>query len=308
MASPLRLTVCRRGDAGSVARLGGRRRLGRGPRRVRGRRGRAVALPDDERPDPPEPGRRIGAAGRRPAAARARPGRGGPGPPRHRRPLRSARAPRPRPPRLRGRPARVASGRRRARTGPPAPGSWIGPSAAGCATSRADRPRRDRQGPRRCAGRRRSSTDAASTRYLLEAGGDLVARGPGPDGDPWLVGIEDPAGGPEPLAAIAVEDGAVATSSVRLRSWVHDGRTVHHLLDPRTGEPAEAGLRAVTVVGPDPAWAEVWSKTLFIGGGARSRGEARRAWPRRLVGDRRRETLEMTAAARARTAWVEGED
>ena len=35
-------------------------------------------------------------------------------------------------------------------------------------------------------------------RYLLEAGGDLVARGPGPDGGPWLVGIEDPAGGDGP--------------------------------------------------------------------------------------------------------------
>ena len=144
------------------------------------------------------------------------------------------------------------------------------------------------------------------TGYLLEAGGDLVAHGPGPDGDPWLVGIEDPAGGADPLAAIALDSGAVATSSVRLRSWVHDDRTVHHLLDPRTGEPAEGGLRAVTVFGLDPAWAEVWSKTLFVGGGraiaseARARGLA--AWWVTDAGD-----LEMTAAARARTAWVEGE-
>jgi FAD:protein FMN transferase len=144
------------------------------------------------------------------------------------------------------------------------------------------------------------------TRYLLEAGGDLVARGPGPDGDPWLVGIEDPAGGPDPLGAIAVEAGAVATSSVRLRSWVHDGRTVHHLLDPRTGEPAESGLRAVTVFGPDPAWAEIWSKTLFVGGRAAIAGEARgrglAAWWVTDAGG-----LEMTPAARSRTAWVDGE-
>jgi FAD:protein FMN transferase len=144
------------------------------------------------------------------------------------------------------------------------------------------------------------------TRYLLEAGGDLVARGPGPDGDPWLVGIEDPAGGPDPLGAIIVEDGAVATSSVRIRSWVRDGRTVHHLLDPWTGEPVEAGLRSVTVFGPDPAWAEVWSKTLFVGGGRTVAAEARRrglpAWWVTDAG-----VLEMTAAARARTAWVEGE-
>ncbi len=142
--------------------------------------------------------------------------------------------------------------------------------------------------------------------YLLEAGGDLVARAPGPDGGPWLVGVEDPAGGAEPLAGIAVEHGALATSSVRLRSWVTDGRRVHHLVDPRTGEPADRGLRAVTVHGPDPAWAEVWSKTLFIEGRARitavarSRGLA--AW---WVADDG--SLEMTPAARERTAWVEGE-
>jgi len=142
--------------------------------------------------------------------------------------------------------------------------------------------------------------------FLLEAGGDLVAHAPGPEGGPWLVGVEDPAGGPVPLAGIAVEHGALATSSVRLRSWVSEGRHVHHLVDPRTGEPADDGLLAVTVHGPDPAWAEVWSKTLFIEGReritsvARSRGLA--AWWVANDG-----TLEMTPAARERTAWVHGE-
>jgi len=140
---------------------------------------------------------------------------------------------------------------------------------------------------------------------LLEAGGDLVARGLDPDGVPWQLGVEDPAGG-EDLAVIAVSDLAVATSSVQVHRWSIDGRTVHHLLDPRTGEPADGGLLAVTVVGPDPAWAEVWSKVLFVGGRdaiaaeARSRGMA--AW---WVTDDG--TLEMTAAARARTIWVAAE-
>lgn len=143
-------------------------------------------------------------------------------------------------------------------------------------------------------------------RYLLEAGGDLVASGPGPEDGPWLIGVEDPAGGPDPLAAIAVGDGAIATSSVRLRSWVQDGRVVHHLVNPSTGEPADDGLRAVTVHGPDPAWAEVWSKTLFIGGRARivvtARARGLAAW---WVTDDG--MLEMTPAARERTAWVERE-
>jgi thiamine biosynthesis lipoprotein len=144
------------------------------------------------------------------------------------------------------------------------------------------------------------------TRFLLEAGGDLVARGASPEGGPWQIGIEDPGGGREPLAVVSVADGAVATSSVRVHAWVANGRAVHHLLDPKTGEPAELGLVAVTVAGPDPAWAEVWSKSLFLAGRDDIAGEARRrgfaAWWVTSDGG-----LEMTPAARMRTAWVAGE-
>jgi thiamine biosynthesis lipoprotein len=139
---------------------------------------------------------------------------------------------------------------------------------------------------------------------LLEAGGDLIARGSSPDGGPWAIGIEDPAGGKDPLAVIGVSSGAVATSSVSVHRWRTDeGRTVHHLVDPNTGEPGGEGLFAVTVAGPDPAWAEVWSKTLFLAGAggitelARGRGLA--AW---WTGEHGR--LEMTAAARSCTIWV----
>jgi thiamine biosynthesis lipoprotein len=142
--------------------------------------------------------------------------------------------------------------------------------------------------------------------FLVEAGGDIVTRGLDPDGAPWHLGVEDPRGG-EDLAVIAVSDLAVATSSIRVNRWSVDGRAVHHLLDPRTGEPADNGLQAVTVALTDPAWAEVWSKVLFVGGRgtiaaeARSRGLA--AW---WVADDG--TLEMTAGARALTIWVAAED
>ena len=142
---------------------------------------------------------------------------------------------------------------------------------------------------------------------LLEAGGDLVAIGRARGGGPWRVGIEDPDSGDGPLAVIEATDRAVATSSTRINRWTLDGRTVHHLLDPRTGEPSNRGLAAVTVAGPDPAWAEVWSKVLFLGGlstiaeEARSRGMA--AW---WVGEDG--SLAMTPAARAMTIWVAAED
>ncbi len=162
---------------------------------------------------------------------------------------------------------------------------------------------------------------------LLEAGGDIVAAGPAPDGGPWLVGIEDPCaarpdasavtpgpgaaaasavtpGEPGPVAVVAVERGAVCTSSVAIHRWRDpNGRPAHHLLDPATGVPGGAGLLAVTVAGPDPAWAEVWSKALFLEGAsgiaeaARRRGLA--AWW--IAEDGR---LRMTPAARPRTAWT----
>jgi thiamine biosynthesis lipoprotein len=106
---------------------------------------------------------------------------------------------------------------------------------------------------------------------LVEAGGDLYAAGNGPDGDGWLVGVEDPRGGPEPVAVLRLVDLACATSSVRLRHWTVDGRPVHHLVDPRTDRPADSGLLAVTVVGDDPATAEVWTKALFLAGRGRVR-------------------------------------
>jgi thiamine biosynthesis lipoprotein len=101
---------------------------------------------------------------------------------------------------------------------------------------------------------------------LVDAGGDEWLGGAGPDGDGWKVGVEDPHGGEEPVLVLSVTDQGCATSSIRRRHWVADGDPVHHLVDPRTGRPGGPGLAAVTVLHPDPAWAEVWSKTLFLAG------------------------------------------
>jgi FAD:protein FMN transferase len=158
----------------------------------------------------------------------------------------------------------------------------------------------------RWAAARAAAVLPAGSGLLLEAGGDLVAHGVAPV-EGWRVGIEDPAAATDdadPLVVVETRGGAVATSSVRVRNWVApDGRAVHHLLDPRTGEPARTGLIAVTVAAPDPAWAEVWTKALFLAGRdgiadeARARGMA--AW---WVDERGR--LGMTPEARIRTAWA----
>ena len=146
----------------------------------------------------------------------------------------------------------------------------------------------------------------AGAGLLLDAGGDITSAGAAPP-DGWRVGIEDPVlPGPdaEPLAVLAVERGSVATSSVRVRNWVGPGGApVHHLLDPRTGDPARTGLIAVTVAGLDPAWSEVWSKALFLAGrdgiGEEARARGLAAW---WVDDGGR--LGMTPEARQCSVWV----
>ena len=141
---------------------------------------------------------------------------------------------------------------------------------------------------------------------LIEAGGDLVSVGDPPEGR-WRIGLEDPAGGSEPLAVVEVPTGAISTSSILVNRWVGtDGQIVHHLLDPRSGEPAAAGVIAVTVAAADPAWAEVRTKQLFLAGRrsigplARSLGLA--AWW--VTSDGR---VEMTPGARTQTVWLRGE-
>ena len=106
---------------------------------------------------------------------------------------------------------------------------------------------------------------------LVEAGGDLATYGDGPvreagEARAWRAAVEDPRGTEGPIAVLDVSDAAVATSSVKLRSWRAGDREVHHLIDPQTGRSADAGLLSVTVVSSDPAWAEVWTKAAFLQG------------------------------------------
>jgi thiamine biosynthesis lipoprotein len=89
---------------------------------------------------------------------------------------------------------------------------------------------------------------------LVNLGGDLRAIGPGPEGAGWPVGLAG-------LTVMLVDRGA-ATSSVRRRSW----NDLHHLIDPRTGLPAQSGLEEVSVVAGTGVAAEVIAKTALIGG------------------------------------------
>jgi len=95
---------------------------------------------------------------------------------------------------------------------------------------------------------------------LANLGGDLSARGPGPDGEGWPV---DFAG----VTVMLREQGA-ATSSARKRAWQLGVQRVHHLIDPRTGAPARGDLTQVSVVAASALRAEVFAKTALLLGSA----------------------------------------
>jgi thiamine biosynthesis lipoprotein len=98
---------------------------------------------------------------------------------------------------------------------------------------------------------------------LVDAGGDIACTGAPPAG-PWVVSVADPLDPERDIAVLTLSNEAVATSSRAYRQWHHKGRPAHHLIDPRTGAPAETGLLAVTVLAPRLPDAEVHAKTALI--------------------------------------------
>ncbi|KIL42248.1 hypothetical protein SD70_01535 [Gordoniibacillus kamchatkensis] len=118
---------------------------------------------------------------------------------------------------------------------------------------------------RRLAGYMR--TRLGISRGLINAGGDLTVWG-GADTRrrPWLIGIEHPLEPQQDCGALALADGAAATSSTLGRAWPTDRGPMHHLLDPRTGMPSRSGIVQCTVSGPDAVACEIWAKTLCISG------------------------------------------
>jgi thiamine biosynthesis lipoprotein len=140
--------------------------------------------------------------------------------------------------------------------------------------------------------------------YLLNAGGDLLAEGLGPDGAGWRVGVEDPKDPSEILAVLEVRARVgICTSSVGRLHWRHGGEEVHHLIDPRTGKPGGGGLLAVTVAGRDPAWAEVTSKALFLEGAERIFSAAARMPALWVLGDG---TAHLTGPMADLAIWRQG--
>lgn len=100
--------------------------------------------------------------------------------------------------------------------------------------------------------------------WAVECSGDL--RFGGQRGADRRIDVGSPVAGDDPVAHFVAPAGAVATSGVTRRSWQTDSGQSHHLIDPRTGRPAETGLIQVTAVAPTAVEAEYRAKAALLSG------------------------------------------
>ncbi len=122
---------------------------------------------------------------------------------------------------------------------------------------------------------------------LVSLGGDIAIAGVGPL-DGWPIRVQDITGDPSapnegPAGVIAISAGGLATSSTSARRWARGGDLMHHILDPRTGRPADSDWRTVSVAAGSALDANIASTAAII------RGERAPGWlvglglPARLV-------------------------
>jgi FAD:protein FMN transferase len=107
---------------------------------------------------------------------------------------------------------------------------------------------------------------------LVDAGGDIAISGLRPDSQPWPVAVADPHHPGEELFLLKVSRGGIATSGRDRRRWKSGGRWQHHIIDPRTGQPAQTDVFSATVIAPSVIEAEMASKVVLILGSQQGLG------------------------------------
>ena len=101
---------------------------------------------------------------------------------------------------------------------------------------------------------------------LVNLGGNVQALGTKKDGSSWRVAVQDPQDTDQYLRVLSIQDKAVITSGGYERYFEQDGRTYHHIIDPKTGYPVENGLISVSIVTADGTLADGLSTSVFIMG------------------------------------------
>ena len=101
---------------------------------------------------------------------------------------------------------------------------------------------------------------------IVSLGGNVEVYRGKYDGNLWKIAVEDPKDTSQYIGVVQVEDKAVITSGGYERYFEEDGKEYHHILDPKTGYPADAGLSSVTIVSEDGMYADGLSTAVFVMG------------------------------------------
>jgi thiamine biosynthesis lipoprotein len=133
---------------------------------------------------------------------------------------------------------------------------------------------------------------------LIDLSGNMVAMGDAAGHPGWAVGIRDPDGKAPWLARLVLHNEAVATSGNYEQFVDEGGKRYGHILDPRTGWPAE-GLSSVTVVCADAMVADAWATAFFVLGPQEARRIAAEREDLSVI------LIEPAADDAGATIWVE---
>lgn len=104
------------------------------------------------------------------------------------------------------------------------------------------------------------------TSGMVSLGGNVQVLGKKPDGSLWRVAVQDPNSDDDYLGVLETSDKAIITSGGYERYFEKNGKTYHHILDPKTGSPADSDLTSVTIVSSDGTLADGYSTSLFVMG------------------------------------------
>jgi thiamine biosynthesis lipoprotein len=111
----------------------------------------------------------------------------------------------------------------------------------------------------------RELTDRGFTDFLVDIGGEVLARGRNEAGRPWQVAIERPElHGEKIQRLVPISDLAITTAGDYRKYREVDGRRIGHILDPRTGRPLTHRLASVTVIDPLAVRADAFDTALMV--------------------------------------------
>lgn len=102
---------------------------------------------------------------------------------------------------------------------------------------------------------------------IISLGGNVTLVGEKHGGRPWSVAIRSPFAEKEVICSLSLSGGkSVVTSGGYERFFEKNGKVYHHIIDPKTGMPAQSDLASVTIIGEDGAVCDVFSTALFVMG------------------------------------------